>query len=212
MSDPIVPVGATELEVSDSQALLAIDGSLFEKWAAKAFLNVLLGQVQLVRRDKRWISVNSHQLEEIVFRGVPFPNKHGLYALPYGVTMFDKAPSRPQHISVAVIEKEVEIVHTGEMVRFPLFLHIASFGVELILHANMTSVDNAAFDAIAASYWESPNIKQASFHPEVWEFYLPELDAAPSADKKPPRVIRFSWPTSASSTPAPAAPGAPGTS
>lgn len=189
------PPGSTGLEDDSGQATLTVEGPSLERWAAKTFLNLVLADIAL-SPEKPWpLSLTGSQIAKPVFLGNEFHGRQGLYALPLDTNLFDDADFRSGcRLSIISTDARVWKNATKRWTtwrRFPLFLYISSHGFELLMHANLTSLNHDDWDKIAQGCWEHPKIRTAVAKPFGMRFDIPHLDGP--RGPRPRRVIRFNW-------------------
>jgi hypothetical protein len=180
------------------QAVLKLNGSLFERWAAKTFFNLVLAGIPHSRDKAPLLGLTGVQIAEQVFNGIPFPGRHGLYGLPLGTNLM-RAPPLAFHtapMTLTILSMDVNHRKHGQHewngpYRMPVFLYIAASGFEFLLHANLTALCNADWDALVAARWNDPTARVAVRHPECTSFDLPELDGPPIAWRR--RLVGFTW-------------------
>jgi hypothetical protein len=188
----------TGLMTTSGQAVLAVDGHLMERWAAKTFLNLVLAAVPHSTEQSPLLPITGRQIAEEVFTSKPFPGRQGLYGLPPGMNLM-RLPAPEFHLSpmtMTIMSMDVRLYRqamkkwTGPY-RMPVFLYIAASGFEFLLHANLTAMSNGDFDPIVAPRWNDPAALTAVRHPQCTPFDLPQLDGPTGPFWR--RVVMFTW-------------------
>lgn len=192
------PLAETDLLSESGQAVLRLNGPLIERWAAKTFFNLVLAGVPRSREKPPLLPITGLQIAEEVFNGKPFPVRHGLYGLPPGTNLmrapaldFHTAPMKLTILTMDVRHYSQRQSRWNGPYRMPAFLYIAASGFEFLLHANVTALCNADWDALVAARWNDPVARSAIRHPECIPFDLPELDGPPGAWRR--RLVGFIW-------------------
>jgi hypothetical protein len=190
------PLSETGFLTDSGQAILRLDGNLIERWAAKTFLNVVLAAIPHSREKSPLLSISGVQIAEEVFTGKPFPGRHGFYGLPLGTNLMGVAGFNRSLMTLTILSMDVNHRKQGQAewkgpYRMPAFLYIVACGFEFLLHANLTALCNADFDALVAPRWNDPAARAAIRHPQGARFDVPQLDGPRGS--QPLRIVGFTW-------------------
>jgi hypothetical protein len=192
------PLSETGLLTTSGQAVLSVDGPLMERWAAKTFLNLVLAAVPHSHDKSPLLPITGLQIAREVLNGEYFAGRHGLYALPLDTNLmrmptpeFYSAPMRLTVLSMDVNYRKQRRAEWNGPYRMPVSLYMVASGFEFMLHANLTAMCNADFDALVAPHWNDPAGRAAIRHPPHTAFDLPELDGPRGPERR--RVIAFAW-------------------
>jgi len=191
------PLGKTGFDTESGQAVLACHGSLFERWAAKTFLNAVLADVAL-RPDKTPpLGVTGGGILRQVFEGAPFEGRQGLWGLPVGSRLLSSDRTERTFLAISPIMKQASVWQAAtqtwtEFYDLPVGLHIRTHGLELVLVANITSIDNSQWESLVSDELNYINGLNGRRHPECVGLTVPDLDAHWPQDVAP-RLAGFRW-------------------
>ena len=186
------PLGETALETASGQAVLEVDGKLFERWCAKTFLNVLLMEVALFSEPPYPIGITGGQILSSVFSGNSFDEPIGLYCQvkKFGGGKADSILSVSWYFQKVELHKQ-KTGYSGPY-RIPVCLNVRISTLDFYMLVNLTSISHEQWLTIGKGIWRGLVDQRLVRHPEELGIIHPVHDRAWSRPEAP-RLLKFLW-------------------